>query len=117
MSVSLFTELKRRNVFKVGVAYLALGWLIIQFTSIAFIYALQGDFIQAIHWQKKTVELDNGSVGNKVALAIYYLNLREIVKANEILLIMQKQFSEHPMTMALQGLILLAQGETTGWTN
>lgn len=52
-----------------------------------------------------------------MALAIYYLNLREIVKANEILLIMQKQFSEHPMTMALQGLILLAQGETTGWTN
>jgi len=33
--MSLFEELKRRNVFKVGVAYLALGWLIIQFTAIA----------------------------------------------------------------------------------
>lgn len=31
----LFTELKRRNVFKVGVAYLALGWVVIQVTSIA----------------------------------------------------------------------------------
>ncbi len=31
----LFTELKRRNVFKVGLAYLALGWIVIQVTSIA----------------------------------------------------------------------------------
>ncbi len=27
---SLFQELKRRNVFRVGVAYLVLGWLIIE---------------------------------------------------------------------------------------
>lgn len=31
----LLHELKRRNVFKVGLAYLALGWIIIQVTSIA----------------------------------------------------------------------------------
>jgi len=31
----LFEELKHRNVFRVGVAYLALAWLIIQITSIA----------------------------------------------------------------------------------
>ena len=35
MSSSLFTELKRRNVYKVGVAYLVLAWVVIQVTSIA----------------------------------------------------------------------------------
>jgi TolB-like protein/Flp pilus assembly protein TadD len=30
---SLFTELKRRNVFKVGTAYLVLAWVVIQVTS------------------------------------------------------------------------------------
>lgn len=33
MSRSLFAELKRRNVFKAGVAYLALGWVVIQITA------------------------------------------------------------------------------------
>lgn len=31
----LFEELKHRNVFRVGIAYLALAWLVIQITSIA----------------------------------------------------------------------------------
>ena len=35
MSVSLFTELKRRNVFKVGVAYLVLAWVVVQITDSA----------------------------------------------------------------------------------
>ena len=30
---SLFAELKRRNVFKAGVGYLALGWVVTQVTS------------------------------------------------------------------------------------
>jgi TolB-like protein len=33
MGNSLFAELKRRNVFKAGVAYLALGWVVTQVTS------------------------------------------------------------------------------------
>jgi serine/threonine-protein kinase len=33
MSHSLFAELKRRNVFKAGAAYLALGWVVIQVTA------------------------------------------------------------------------------------
>jgi TolB-like protein/Tfp pilus assembly protein PilF len=33
LSDSFFTELKRRNVFKVGVAYLVLAWVVIQVTS------------------------------------------------------------------------------------
>lgn len=32
--MSLFSELKRRNVFKVGIAYIALGWVVIQATDI-----------------------------------------------------------------------------------
>ncbi len=32
---NIVNELKRRNVFKVSVAYLALGWLVVQVTSIA----------------------------------------------------------------------------------
>ena len=35
MSESLFTELKRRKVFTVGVAYLVLAWIVIQVTNIA----------------------------------------------------------------------------------
>ena len=35
MSDSLFTELKRRNVVKVGVAYLVLAWVVIQVTDSA----------------------------------------------------------------------------------
>ena len=31
----LFEELKHRNVFRIGIAYLALTWLIIQITNIA----------------------------------------------------------------------------------
>jgi TolB-like protein/Tfp pilus assembly protein PilF len=32
--MSLFTELKRRNVFRVGIAYLVLGWLLLQVTDV-----------------------------------------------------------------------------------
>lgn len=35
MADSLFTELKRRNVFKVASAYLVLSWLVIQITDAA----------------------------------------------------------------------------------
>ena len=31
---SFFTELKRRNVFKVGVAYVVVAWLLLQLTDI-----------------------------------------------------------------------------------
>src|SRR5215472_18716488 len=31
--LSLIAELKRRNVFKAGAAYLALGWVVVQVTS------------------------------------------------------------------------------------
>jgi hypothetical protein len=32
---SIISELKRRNVFKVGIAYLMLAWVIVQVTSFA----------------------------------------------------------------------------------
>jgi len=35
LSESIISELKRRNVFKVGIAYLILAWLIVQVTSFA----------------------------------------------------------------------------------
>jgi TolB-like protein/tetratricopeptide (TPR) repeat protein len=35
MADSIFTELKRRNVFKVGVAYLVLAWVVVQVTDTA----------------------------------------------------------------------------------
>src|SRR5207247_8268092 len=31
--VNLFTELKRRNVYKVAVAYAVVGWLVVQISS------------------------------------------------------------------------------------
>jgi len=33
----LFAELKRRNVFKVGIAYLVVVWLLIQIASLVFL--------------------------------------------------------------------------------
>ncbi|MBT4520207.1 MAG: hypothetical protein HOC23_09395 [Halieaceae bacterium] len=35
MAESLFTELKRRNVFRVGIAYLVLAWVVVQVTDSA----------------------------------------------------------------------------------
>ena len=32
--MSLLAELKRRNVFKVGAAYLLLGWLLVQISDV-----------------------------------------------------------------------------------
>ena len=34
--MSFFTELKRRNVYKVAVAYAAIGWLVIQIATSTF---------------------------------------------------------------------------------
>src|SRR6478736_743713 len=33
MKRSMFAELRRRNVFKAGAAYLALGWVVVQITT------------------------------------------------------------------------------------
>ena len=32
--MSLFAELKRRNVFRVGIAYVVGGWLLLQLTDV-----------------------------------------------------------------------------------
>ena len=34
MTDSLFTELKRRNVFRVGFGYLLLGWVVLQIADV-----------------------------------------------------------------------------------
>ena len=42
--MSLFKELKRRNVFRVGIAYSVAAWLLIQVTDIVFpasVYLIQ----------------------------------------------------------------------------
>jgi TolB-like protein len=47
--MSIFTELKRRNVFKVGAAYLVTAWLLLQLVSVvAPILALPGWFARGI---------------------------------------------------------------------
>jgi len=47
--VSLYSELKRRNVFRVAAAYIVVGWLILQVADIIF------DFIHAPDWAGKAV--------------------------------------------------------------
>ncbi len=46
---SLFTELKRRNVFRVGVAYAIVAWLLIEITATTFpiLYRPLFDFLRA----------------------------------------------------------------------
>jgi TolB-like protein/Tfp pilus assembly protein PilF len=51
MGSSLFAELKRRNVFKAGVAYLALGWVVTQVTStVAPAMNLPGWIVPVVVW-------------------------------------------------------------------
>jgi len=42
--MSFFNELKRRNVFRVGIAYVLTGWLLLQAADFAF------DLIGAPNW-------------------------------------------------------------------
>src|SRR5215475_2721375 len=51
MGHSLFAELKRRNVFKAGIAYLALGWVVTQVTStVAPAMNLPGWIVPVVVW-------------------------------------------------------------------
>ena len=51
MGHGLFAELKRRNVFKAGVAYLALGWVVTQVTStVAPALNLPGWIVPVVVW-------------------------------------------------------------------
>ena len=51
MGHSLFAELKRRNVFKAGIAYLALGWVVTQVTStVAPAFNLPGWIVPVVVW-------------------------------------------------------------------
>jgi len=51
MKRSLFSELKRRNVFKAGIAYLALGWVVTQVTStVAPAFNLPGWIVPVVVW-------------------------------------------------------------------
>ena len=43
-TLSLFEELKRRNVFRVGIAYVLLGWVVMQAADFAL------DLIDAPNW-------------------------------------------------------------------
>ena len=47
--MTLYTELKRRNVFRVAAAYIVVGWLVLQVADIIF------DFIHAPDWAGKAV--------------------------------------------------------------
>ena len=47
--MSLYTELKRRNVFRVAAAYIVLGWLFLQVSSVVL------QFIQAPDWVGKAI--------------------------------------------------------------
>src|SRR5499427_4897852 len=51
MGNSLFAELKRRNVFKAGVAYLALGWVVTQVTAtIAPVFHMPDWIVMVVVW-------------------------------------------------------------------
>jgi len=49
--MSLFEELKRRNVFRVGIAYVVTAWLILQLSDIVL------DNIEAPHWVMQAIML------------------------------------------------------------
>ena len=49
--MSLFEELKRRNVFRVGIAYVITAWLILQLSDIVL------DNIEAPHWVMQAIML------------------------------------------------------------
>ncbi len=49
--MSLFNELKRRNVFRVGIAYAVVGWLVMQFADVVL------NNITAPDWVFKSIML------------------------------------------------------------
>ena len=49
--MSFFVELKRRNVFRVGIAYVLMGWLLLQAADFAF------DLIGAPNWVIQSVSV------------------------------------------------------------
>ncbi len=51
MKRSLFAELRRRNVFKAGAAYLALGWVVVQITAtLVPVLNLASSLVQIVTW-------------------------------------------------------------------
>src|SRR3990172_5490773 len=44
-SMSLFDELKRRNVFRVGIAYLVLGWVLLQVVEVVMPILVLPDWV------------------------------------------------------------------------
>ena len=60
--MSLFTELKRRNVFRVGIAYLIVAWLVMQIADVVL------NNIQAPGWVFQVILLVLG-IGFPVVLA------------------------------------------------
>ena len=49
--MSLFEELKRRNVFRVGIAYIVAAWLLVQMADLAL------DIIGADDWVLRAVAI------------------------------------------------------------
>jgi len=49
--MSFFDELKRRNVFRVGIAYVLMGWVLLQAADFAF------DLIGAPNWVIQTISV------------------------------------------------------------
>ena len=52
--MSLFEELRRRNVFRVGVAYVVTAWLVAQVSELAL------DAFEAPPWVLKAAQQDRG---------------------------------------------------------
>ena len=78
MADSFFKELKRRNVFKVGVAYLVLAWVVIQVTSEA---------VPALHlpeWVNSAVFFPDGRIlattGNDGTVRFWDVTTQEPLK-------------------------------------
>ena len=73
MAESLFTELKRRNVFKVGVAYLILAWVVIQIADVIDIIGVDSelkeiwvDSSHSVEWFDYLKNLQNRILDNQL---------------------------------------------------
>ena len=104
--VPFFGELRRRNVFRVGIAYLAAAWLLLQVTDVVLSsFDAPAWIIQAL--------IFSSALGFPLALVLawfYELTPEGIKAASEVEAVEPVRFTGRKLDFAIIGLLVLAVG-------
>lgn len=82
---------------------------------ISGLFASEGDFVQSIYWQKKSISLASGNRYLYSVLAMGYLNIGDIAAAKSTLKEVENRFPNSATAKFTQGSIYLAEGNIEKW--